>query len=185
MNRPDQPVLNITGEKVALGPLRRDLVPLYQRWLNDFAVTRTLAAGRRPFTLEAEEDWFQQASRNAQDLVFTLYELATLRPIGNAGLHRVDHAHGTAEFGIFIGEQDCWGRGYGTEATRLVIDYGFDVLGLHNIWLRAFSDNLAGLRAYARAGFREVGRLREAHRRGRERYDVVLMDCLAVERATR
>jgi len=60
-----------------------------------------------------------------------------------------------------------------------MLDYGFNGLGLHNIMLTAFSFNERGLRAYTRAGFREIGRRREAFRLGGDAYDVVYMDCLA------
>jgi diamine N-acetyltransferase len=173
------PVINITGEKVALGPIRRDLLPLYQRWMNDFEVTRTLGARFRPMTREAEEAWYDEASK--KEILFTLYERATMRPIGNTDLRDIDHFHRVAEFGLVIGEKECWGKGYGTEATRLMLDFGFNALGLHNIVLTVFSFNERGLRAYTRAGFREIGRRREAFRLGAEHYDVVYMDCLASE----
>ncbi len=178
---PQPPIINITGEKVAFGPHRRDLVPLYLKWMNDFEVTRTLALPPRPMTLEAEEAWYDQATRDERAVGFTIYERATLRPIGNTSLVKIDHRHRTAEFGILIGEKDCWGQGYGTEATVLMLDYGFTALGLQNILLHVYSDNERGIRAYTRAGFREIGRRREAHRRGGRAYDVIYMDCLASE----
>src|SRR5712692_6400138 len=162
----DHPILNIIGDKVALGPHRRDLIPVYLRWVNDFAVTRTLGIGIRPMTVEAEEKWYDGIATNERDVGFVVYEKATLRPIGSTGLMQIDHVHRGAEFGIIIGEKECWGKGYGTETARLVLDYGFTVLGLHNIMLRAFSHNDRGLRAYRRAGFHEFGRRREAFRLG-------------------
>jgi len=176
-----QPILCIVGEKVALGPLRRELLPLYQRWLNDFEVTRTTGRGGQPVTFEAEQAWYEQIGRTDADVVFTVYERATMRPIGNTGLHQIDHRHRTAEFGIVIGERDCWSKGYGTEVTRLLLRYGFQALDLHNIVLRVHSDNEGGIRAYTRAGFKLVGRRRQAHRRDGRAYDVIYMDCLATE----
>jgi RimJ/RimL family protein N-acetyltransferase len=178
---PDQPIVNFVGEKVALGPRRRELVPLYTKWINDFEAVRGLGVGMRPTTREAEEEWYERTSKGDRDAGFTIYERATMRPIGNAGLHGVDHRHRVAEFGILIGEKDCWGKGYGTEATALVLEYGFTALGLHSIMLRAYSFNERAIRAYTRAGFRLVGRWREAHRLGGQAYDVVFMDCLATE----
>lgn len=181
---PEQVILNIVGDLVALGPQRRDLLPLYQRWVNDFEVTRNLGLGLYPVTWEAEEAWFARMGAQqpgGRDVAFTIYEREHLRPIGNTGLHEIDHRHGTAEFGIMIGEKDCWGKGYGTEATRLMLAYGFAGLGLHNIMLRVYAYNERGLRAYRRAGFREIGRRREARRLGGHAYDVVYMDCLATE----
>lgn len=178
----DSPIINITGEKVALGPHRRELLPLYERWVNDFEVVRTLAIGLHPMTHEAEEAWYHGAStRRGSDEVFTIYERATLRPIGSTGLHNIDYAHRIAEYGIMIGEKDCWGKGYGTEVTTLMLDYGFTVLGLYNIMLTAYEFNERGIRAYLRAGFREIGRRRQARRLGGRAYDVVYMDCLATE----
>lgn len=181
--KPDvgQPIINIVGEKVALGPQRRDLLPLYQRWINDFEVTRTLHVGAYPITAEAEEAWYERVTKSERDAVFVVYERATMRPIGNTGLHRIDRGNRTAEFGIVIGEKDCWGKGYGTEATALVLDYGFNWLGLHSIILSVYSANERAIRAYTRAGFRPIGRWREAVRRGGRAYDLILMDCLASE----
>jgi diamine N-acetyltransferase len=177
----DQAVLNIVGEKVALGPHRRDLLSLYQRWINDFEVTRTLAAGLRPMTFEAEEAWYDRVVKSERDVVFTIYEKTSMRPIGSTGLHAVDHPTRTAEFGMMLGEKDCWGKGYGTEVTMLMLDYAFTGLGLHNVMLRVHSHNERAIRAYKRAGYREIGRRREAHRLGGRAYDVVYMDCLVTD----
>jgi RimJ/RimL family protein N-acetyltransferase len=87
----------------------------------------------------------------------------------------------TAEFNISIGAKDCWGRGYGTEATRLMLHYTFAMLGFNMIWLRVLSTTARAIRAYTHAGFREAGRLREAQRVGQQAYDIVYMDCLARE----
>src|SRR5215217_9603932 len=111
----DQPLVNIVGELVALGPLRRDLLPLYQRWINDFATTRMLGKPPGPMTWEREEAWFNGAATAGGELPFTIYERATWRPIGTTALHGVDFRNRTATFGIMIGEPDRRGRGYGTE----------------------------------------------------------------------
>jgi RimJ/RimL family protein N-acetyltransferase len=182
--RPGQPILTLVGEKVALGPLRHDLLPLYQRWINDFEVTRTLGPTMWPITYEAEESWYDSVARGEHHVGFTIYECAGLRPIGNTGLHAIDHRRRVAEWGILIGEKDCWGKGYGTETARLMLDYGFYGLGLHNIMLRVFAHNERGIRAYQRAGFRIIGRRREAWRMGDIVRDEILMDCLASEFAS-
>ncbi|HLI26512.1 MAG TPA: GNAT family N-acetyltransferase [Chloroflexota bacterium] len=175
------PLLNIVGTQVALGPLRRDLLPLYTRWLNDFAVTRTLAVGMAPQTLEAEARWYESVAQQPDAVHFTIYEQATQRPIGLGSLQHIDYRHGTAELGLLIGERACWGRGYGTEATRLLCDYGFTLLGLHNIWLAVYAVNARALRIYERAGFQLIGRRRAAWQLGGQRYDVLYLDCLRTE----
>ncbi|HEY3280792.1 MAG TPA: GNAT family protein [Armatimonadota bacterium] len=174
-------LIYLEGEKVALGPLRRDLLPLYTRWINDLHNLRGLGMRPQPITAEQEQDWFESASRNTSSAHFTIFEAQGRRPVGNTGLSEIDHRNGTATFGILIGERDCWGQGYGTEATRLMLDYGFTALGLHNIDLRVFSYNQRAVRAYLRAGFQETGRRREAIRLAGVPYDVIYMDCLSTE----
>ncbi len=177
----DQPIVNIVGDLVALGPIRRDLIPTYQRWFNQFEMVRNLAHPPRPMTLEMETGWYDSAANAASVAHFTIYERATWKPIGNVGLGSIDYRNGTADFGIFIGELDCRGKGYGTEATRLTLDYAFTALGLRNVMLTVFAFNLAGIRAYEKAGFREMGRRRAAARVGRQHLDIVYMDCVATE----
>jgi len=182
-DKTEQPIVNIVGEQVALGPIRRDLLPLFTRWFNDFAVLRMLAVrGPGPQTAEAEAAWYERASVQDESAVyFTIYERAVMRPIGTTSLMHIDHFSRTATFGIVIGEKDCWGQGCGTEATRLMLAYAFGVLGLHNVLLQVYASNERGLRACRRAGFREIGRRREAHREAGQPQDVVYMDCLATD----
>lgn len=179
----ERPIVNLKGDKVALGPLHRGLLPLIAAWSNDFATNAMSGDDLRPLSPAAvEAEWGGLLKGERQGWIgFAIYELATLRPIGRANLRDLGSVHRTAEFGILIGEADCRGKGYGTEATQLVLDYAFTALGVHNVWLDTLSFNTAAIRAYARAGFREIGRRREAHRIGDRAYDVVLMDCLASE----
>jgi len=174
----ESPIVMIRGEKVGLGPIRRDLIATYQRWFNELQVTRTLDLPIRPVTFEDESSWFERAVTGAT-VVFTIYELETMRPIGNLDLRNIDHYNGIAEYGIAIGEVDTWGKGYGTEATRLMLSYAFDVLGLHNVWLAVYANNLGAVRAYERAGFKRAGVRRGGIRIGRIRYDIIYMDATA------
>jgi RimJ/RimL family protein N-acetyltransferase len=135
----DAPIFNIEGELVALGPLRREHTPLYLRWINDFSTTRTLGVPPRPMTLEQETAWYEQAAVDGARIGFTIYERATGRAIGNCGLHEVDLANRRTVVGIMIGEPEARGRGYGTEAMRLLLDYAFTVLGLHSVMLTSSS----------------------------------------------
>jgi RimJ/RimL family protein N-acetyltransferase len=180
--QPDAPVLNIVGDKVALGPMRRDLMPLYDRWFNDVEAGLPYFLQLRPHTREAREAWYERLAKDDPSVVdFLIYERATMRPIGKCNLDQIDLFNRTAEFGILIGEKDCWGKGYGTETARLMLDYGFTILGLHNVMLHVDSYNERAIRAYTRAGFREFGRRHEARRRGGRTYDVVHMECLATD----
>jgi RimJ/RimL family protein N-acetyltransferase len=76
---------------------------------------------------------------------------------------------------------DRRGKGFGTEATRLILEWGFTVLGLHNIELRVWDWNAGAIRAYIKAGFRETGRRRGGVVVMGRRYDIVYMDAIAPE----
>ncbi len=181
--RQESPIISITGERVALGPIRRDLVPLYHRWINDFAVLRTLHIPR-PSTLEevqAAHEAQVEEERQRRMVYFTIYDRATLCPIGRTDLGNISYRDRRADFGIEIGEAEYRGRGYGTEATRLTLDYAFTALGLHNVSLETWEYNRAAQRAYTKAGFREIGRRRQAKFMGGRLWDIVLMDCLSTE----
>ncbi len=176
---PEPPVVNVVGERVALGPLRRDLLPDYHRWVNDFATASRVGMPPEPWTLERETAWYDQAAADAT--VFTIYVRAGWRAIGTCALTQVDHRHGTAGIVVHIGEPRDHGRGYGTEAVRLLLDYAFTALGLHNVLLQVDEANPAARRAYEKAGFKEIGRRRQAVRGARGRTDEIYMDCLAAE----
>lgn len=172
------PTLLVAGTRAALGPIRRDLIGTYQRWMTDLEVLRGLGQ-REVMSLDAEQAWYDQAVKDSNAAHFTVYDLADLAPVGGCSLFAVDHANGTATFGIFIAERR--GTGLGTDATRLTLDWAFTMLGLHNVMLDVYSWNAGAIRAYARAGFKEVGRRRGAVVSFGRRFDVVLMDAVAEE----
>jgi len=175
-------VLNIVGKLVALGLFVRDDLTLYHRWINDFEVTRYYLDTPRPQTLEERAAWYERMSAgDPYNIDFLLYELATMRSIGRVGLEDMSYQHRRASFGIMIGEKDCWGKGYGTEATRLTLDYGFRQLGMPNIMLSVSGANRSGIRAYTRAGFHVIGVRRERRREGDSVLNSIFMDCLATE----
>lgn len=176
-----QPIVFLAGERVALGPLRRDLLPLYARWNNDAAVLGPRGMPVRPRTMEREEAWFDRVASTEAEVFFTMYLRDDLRPIGMTMLFDIQWPDRTAEFGIFIGEEDCRDKGYGTEATLLTLDQAFTGLGLENVLLRVFSFNERAIRAYTRAGFRMIGRRRGSGRVGGRTWDDVYMDCIASE----
>ncbi len=112
----ERPPINVEGDLVALGPLRRDLVPTYHRWHNDVATTRTFALSQ-PTTLEQEEASYTELTTAEQMAFFTIYERASWRAVGTAYLTDIDHRHRRAEFGVLIGEAGDRGKGYGTESS--------------------------------------------------------------------
>jgi diamine N-acetyltransferase len=175
-----QRLILVQGQRVGLGALRHDLIPAYLRWRSDPEVMRGTGESTQVPTVEAVQAWYEQATRPGNSEVhFTIYDLDDVAPVGTALLVRVDQHAGTAEFGLTIGERR--NQGLGSEATKLVLDWAFTVMGLHNILLVTFSWNLPAIRAYSKAGFREIGRRRGAVLTFGQRYDQVLMDAVADE----
>lgn len=174
-----QPIITISGEKVALGPIHRGVLEINHRWINQLETTRFLEM--RPISLESEEAWYESVAKGDDLVYFVIYEASTMRPIGGVNLHNVNKMHRRAEFGIMIGEENLRGKGYGTEAVQLMCDYGFNALGLNNIMLMTYEFNVAGQRAYEKAGFKEIGRRRQARWFAGRYWDDIYYDLLASE----
>jgi diamine N-acetyltransferase len=177
----EQLVINMQGEKVALGPMSSELVPAMHRWINHFDTARLAGFVPKPITLDQETGRVERWANDEHDALFVIYEVGTWRPIGFTGLRGIDLHNRTAEFGITIGEPDCRGKGYGTETTMLVLDYAFTARGLYSVYLTTAEFNVAGERAYKKAGFKEFGRQRQCEMMGGRMWDLIYMDCLASE----
>lgn len=180
-DEPARPIINFAGELVALGPIQREFIPTYLRWMNDFGTTMNLAVRPRPMTLEQETAWYDATANDAGEHTFAIFERATWRLIGNCGLYHVDWPNRRTEVGIAIGEPDARGKGYGTEAMRLLVDYAFTALGMHSVMLLVYEFNGAAQRSYAKVGFREIGRRRECRWHNGRFWDEIFMDVLAEE----
>lgn len=179
MSEKSQPVITISGDNVALGPIHRDLLEINHRWINQLETSRFLVMG--VMSLEAEEDWYERIASGKDIVYFAIYEKATMRPIGGVNLHNISAEHRKAELGIMIGEKDLRGKGYGTEAVKLMCDYGFHAMGLNSIMLMTYEWNVAGQKAYKRAGFKEIGRRRQARWFAGKYWDDIYYDLLASE----
>jgi RimJ/RimL family protein N-acetyltransferase len=178
-----EPQFLAIGERAALGPLRRDLLATYAGWVNDPEVKHGLMY-LGIVTPESEERWLEESVKESSAMTptaahFTIHDRSDGAPVGTAALMAINHRNGTARFGILLGERR--GRGLGADAAHLVLDWGFTMLALHNVVLDAGAWNTRALRAYERAGFREIGRRREALIWLGERHDEVLMDAVAAE----
>ena len=174
----------LKGKKVLLRPVKRSDISLFLKWFNDPEVTQYLVM-YLPMTEMAEEKWIEElaTTRAGSDVVFII-EVKTgelTKPIGNCGLFRINHKDQTAEFGIAIGEKDCWGKGYGTEATRLLVDYGFKQLNLHRISSPVFEFNERSIKLHQKVGFQEEGRRRQARFKNGQFWDEVLFGLLRNE----
>jgi ribosomal-protein-alanine N-acetyltransferase len=155
----------------------RDLEDRY-RWMNDPAVTATL--GMRPARLSREEirAFLERSAQSTQ--VSAEFAIETLEGvhIGGCSLREFNHVARSAEFAILIGEAAYRGKGYGTEATRLAVKIGFEEFNLNRIWLRVNANNIAGVRAYEKAGFVKEGLHRQYGFVGGSYYDAYTMAIL-------
>lgn len=165
-------------DRIALGIVSSEILPLLERWYNDLEVSRTLGVNWHPLTSTAKQRFLGDVLTSATP-TFTVYERESASPIGITGFDHLDYDNGTAEFSIVIGERSARGKGLGTETARLVLNYAFDVLGLHNVWLQVASNNAGAIRAYEKAGFKHIGVRRRSIRVGRELIDDVYMDAVA------
>jgi RimJ/RimL family protein N-acetyltransferase len=170
----------LIGKKCYLSPINVENAEKYTEWLNDLEVSKYLSHSRRQITVSKEREILEELSKKGAQ-VFGIIDLRTDELIGNCGLFNIDYANQRGEFGIFIGNKSYWGKGYGTEASILLLDYGFNILNLHSIMLEVFSFNTRAIRCYESIGFRIIGKRRESKIICGEKYDIIYMDILADE----
>ena len=172
----------VEGSLVLLRPLERtDLNDRYLSWLNDPEVTRYTETGIFPSTAEDLENYYRSVTGSKSDVILAVVDKKSGRHIGNVKLGPIHWVHRRATFGILIGEKEFWGKGVGLEATRLMVEYGFERLNLHRIDLGVFADHESAVRCYKKAGFKVDGRMRESLFREGEYKDGLRMGLLRSE----
>lgn len=122
------------------------------RWRNKERVRRNFIY-QAPFTAKGHREWIRTQIEPGHVVQFIIQEKSTGRDIGSVYLRDIDRGKKCAEYGIFIGEDDAVGKGYGTQAARLALDYAFHTLQLRSVFLRVFAENKAARRSYEKAGF--------------------------------
>lgn len=168
------------GERIYFRPIEPTDEACLCRWINDPRVWRTLGTFL-PKNSVVEKEWIESLYKSAADVVFGIVIKASDELIGVAGLHRIDPINRKAVFGISIGEVARHNQGYGTEAARLAVRYGFETLNLNRIELEVFANNFRGIRAYQKAGFRHEGCRRQAVYRDGRYEDVYVFSILREE----
>ena len=133
----------------------------FQRWYADREIAELLRHDLEPLTPAQSRSYFDTfiLPSSARGTCFAIHERSSKRLIGTTALtDRVSGRNGvSALFRIVIGEKDVWGRGYGTEATRLLAEEAFDSMGLSEIRLEVFNHNVRAIAAYSRVGFEVTG----------------------------
>jgi RimJ/RimL family protein N-acetyltransferase len=170
----------LIGERVYLRPVELEDVDRFVRWFNDPEVRATLS-NSFPLSRLREREFVESLYKEHSDVVLAIAVREGNAHIGVAGLHRIGLPNRNATFGIAIGEKACWDKGYGTEATRLMLDYGFRTLNLHRVTLWVYDTNPRAIHVYQKVGFREEGRKRESEYRDGKYRDDVLMGILERE----
>lgn len=175
-----RPILR--GERVYLRPAERAEIGLLTEWMNDADVAETLGL-RNSISEIAEGTWFEelQKAQGATRWHFVICMREDERPIGVIALESIDNVNGQAELGIGICEPELWDQGYGTEATQVMLDFGFGELRLHRVFLHVFAGNDRALRVYEKVGFVREGTKRESHYRHGRYFDTHVMGILAPE----
>jgi RimJ/RimL family protein N-acetyltransferase len=154
----DQPPLTpfLTGERVYLRPLERADLPQIRAWANAPEI-RALTGEVRPMTESGAAAFYEKVQTDESRIWFVVCLCEGDRPIGEAGLLRMVPAWRTTDLSIILGEKDAWGRGYGTEAIRLLLDYAFGALNMHRVAIGVVGFNERALRFYENVGFRREG----------------------------
>jgi len=171
----------LVGEKCYLSPCSLEDAEKWTEWDNDLEVAIPLGdEAYTQFPLDKTKEVISTLIKK-QEYVFNVIELETDNLIGRCMLFGIDRVDRRAMLGIAIGEKAYWNKGYGQDATRLLLDYGFNLLNLNNIMLGVFSFNQRAINCYKKVGFKEIGRRRQARIIGGKKFDVILMDILAEE----
>ncbi|MFB6291699.1 MAG: GNAT family N-acetyltransferase [Candidatus Bipolaricaulia bacterium] len=153
----------IESQRLCFKPLKKKHLNRYVSWLNDPEINRHLGPiiGAL-FTKEKGEEWYEEMKDQADKRIFTMHLKGNgTEPIGYCGLYRIDYRNDRSTIQVIIGEEEYRGRGLGTEATRLLLDYGFSALSLKTISLSFMEDNEGARQIPKKLGFREAGKLRD------------------------
>lgn len=168
----------LVGSRLYLSPMNVDDAAMYVKWLNDPTVSENIGLDTKITTLEGEKEWLRK-NQNEYNFAIVLKENDEL--IGNISFDEVDLIHRNATLGIFIGCEEKRGKGYGKEAIKLLLEYGFNNLNLNNIMLNVYSFNKRAIKVYESLGFKKFGTRHKSHYFKGNFYDEIQMEILKEE----
>ena len=167
---------DIDGRSIRLRTLREsDVGPAYVRWMNDPEVVRYTESRFTTHTPDGLRRYVAGMRDDPNSLFLAIVLRAGERHIGNIKLGPIDWNHGAGDIGLVIGEKDCWGKGYATEAIGTLASHAFASLGLATLSAGVYAPNVGCIKAFERAGFTRESVQRARCRLGDERVDVVLL----------
>jgi len=149
----------LQGERLYLREVRpEDVTERYHRWMNDPDVTRFLECRFYPNSMEKLKEYVASRLGDRDNVLLAMVLQEEHRHIGNIKLGPIDWIHRTGDIGLLVGERDCWGQGYATEAIRVLTDYAFGTLNLMKLTAGAYDPNQGSIRAFQKAGFQIEGK---------------------------
>lgn len=171
-----------TGKKVRLREYKKEDVQQAQKYINDPEVKRLLHPGiPYPYTYEDELKWFESLSATKDTYTFAIETLIDKKYIGGCGVNKIDWKNSVAEVGIFIGDKSYWGRGYGTDAMKVLVGFVFQQMNINKIKLNVYSFNERAIKSYLKCGFVKEGILRQEIYKDGKYYDAIIMGMLKEE----
>ena len=173
----------IIGDRIYLSPkgVSDEEIKKFTEWMNDFQVTDYTGRSGQITTLIGEKDWLENSAKNNENRNFDIIDLNNNKLVGTIGLEHFNWIERSAVLGIFIGDEDYRNNGYGTEAIKLLLEYGFKYLNLHSIRLDLIAINERAHKCYLKCGFKDTGKSREEVFLNGKYYDKLHMDILEYE----
>lgn len=142
--------------------VRSDAGGPYYDWMNNPEITQYLESRFRPSTVADLQAFVEKTNSDPNVFFFAIVQKDGDRHIGNIKLGPVNWIHRLAEIGIMIGAQDCWGKGYATEAISILSQFAFETLNLHKVTAGCYGVNEGSRKAFLKAGFAQEG-VRKQH----------------------
>ncbi len=151
-------------------------------WRNDPEVMHSTSPFLDVYSMEATSEFVEQVilgSASSKSYIMTEKNNGT--PFGIVSLVNIDYKNRNAECIIDIGEKEYWGKGYGAEGMKLLLDFAFNEMNLHRLALNVFSFNEKAIHLYKKLGFQIEGSSRESLFRDGKWHDVIQMGLLQQE----
>ena len=169
-------------KRLKLRALRLEDAEVTLTWRNREDIRDRYSGHPFPVNYEMEKSWLEKVARsNIPTTVLGIEELSSQKLIGLTDLRNINFINREAECGMIIGDKEQQGKGYGEEATRLILEFAFRQLGLNRVFVRAIADNAPAIRVLTKCGFQEEGRLRESVFKNGRFKDQLLMSILSRE----